>query len=395
MQVAGSPAPISPAAIRKKTIVCSFAVMLTGGYGYTLYSALLPFVIVESGIDYTQAGLVLTVLSVGLCLASLCSGPLCRLLGVKSTITVGLALLIGGALAATAAANIILLYVAALAFGAGHGINNNLTNSLVNDITSRSTSALNLLHAFYSLGCLLTPLAVWASLAGGLGWRGSAWACLVLCAVSFFFCRVLPAPTSHTEASLPANTNWLRQRRYYLLILLLFCGIGVQNGVMGWSTTYFVEMRLLSEEHAQQLLIVMWAMMLAGRLVFAKLSGKIATQNLLALLCGSCFLLMLVSLPLRHSPILAYIFVLLGFALSGLYPLVVSSAGEFTLHNPTASGLLYALAGTGGMASTFLCGFVAQTQGIQYSYFVVFFISCAAMLASLVNIAWTRRATSK
>lgn len=376
----------------KKIIAGSFIIMLAGGYGYTLYGALLPFVIAEHGIDYQQAGMVLSFASFGLIPASLASGPLCRKIGHKPTMVMGLAILVGGAFTVIFATNVAALYTAAFCFGAGHGINNNMTNGLVNDITQRNTSTLNLLHACYSLGCVLTPLTVWICLRTQVGWRGGAWSGVAICVISLFACLAMPRPQTPTSPALEKRgASPIKQKRYYALILLLFCGIGVQNGVMGWSTTYFVELDLLSAAQAQQLLSLMWLSMLLGRLVFARVTRYISNERLTASICLACFLLMLCSIPLLHSAWLAAIFVLMGFALSGIYPLVVSGAGEFIQYNPTASGLLFALGSVGGMSCTYLCGFVAERYGMQYSYTVVLILSALALLTSIVNGRWARK----
>jgi fucose permease len=331
----------------------------------------------------------------GLCLASLYSGIINRYLGGKISILIGVFSLMAGAFTMMYAPGFIVLLISSIVIGTGQGIINNITNSFVNNISNQRASMISLLHACYSLGCVLTPFTVWLILKNGFVWTACIRVFMVLCLFSLFLgLKMIPKEKKYDNGAATHGIMWYRERRYYLLTILLFMAIGIQNGIMGWSTTYFVEMELLTESGAQQLLAAMWVMMIVGRLACSFLAKRISRETLLLICCTGAFLLMLLSLFFVKNIWLAFLFILTGLLIAGIYPMVIASASKFLIYNTTASGFMFALSGLGGVTSTYLCGLVSEKMGMSSSITVIFIIGLIAFLIVLLNQYWAKRENS-
>jgi fucose permease len=293
------------------------------------------------------------------------------------------------------APNFIVLLLAAVILGSSQGILNNILNSFVNNIAAGKASAMTLLHACYSTGCTLTPFVVLLAIKGGFSWTITIWFCIMFCFVSMIGGIQIPHSGKFKHDVSRPGMSWHCEGRYYLLTALLFMAVGIQNGITGWSTTYFVEMKLLSKAGSQQLLSLLWIAMIGGRLICGFLSKFVSGEKLLTICCGGTFLILFCSLFFRDSPCLVLLLITASLFLSGIYPLAVSGASVFLLHNASASGFMFSLSGLGGVAAAYLLGFVSERTGMRNSILVTFIINFCAFIIALTNLYWVKSGNKK
>src|SRR3954454_7142697 len=135
--------------------------MLLFGVTLTTLGAVLPPLITRYGLDRSDAGSLLAVMSLGILAGSLIFGPVVDRFGYRPVLVAG-ALGVGLGLAAIAwAPGPSLLTPAMLMFGCGGGLLNGATNALVADITPEGRdSGLALLGVFFGIGAFGVPFVL-------------------------------------------------------------------------------------------------------------------------------------------------------------------------------------------------------------------------------------------
>ena len=111
------------------------------------------------GLSDKQLGLIGSVFFAGLIVAMLVTGPAADRLGAKAFVLLGHALVAGGLLMLAAAPTYRVLLLAVAVMGLGAGILDMILSPIVAALLpEQRTSAMNWLHAFYSMGAVATTL---------------------------------------------------------------------------------------------------------------------------------------------------------------------------------------------------------------------------------------------
>lgn len=62
---------------------------------------------------------------------------------------------------------------------------------------------------------------------------------------------------------------------------MLFCYISTEYAIVGWLVTYFKDTGILPANLAQMMNSLFWIVMLFGRLIGAKITGKVSSEKIL------------------------------------------------------------------------------------------------------------------
>ena len=84
--------------------------------------------------------------------------------------------------------NPVLLILGFLFTGISRGSNSNFNNTIVNEVSSSSTAALNFLHSIFAVGALVAPFLVilCTNMAGDIGWKIAAGVIIILAGISIY-----------------------------------------------------------------------------------------------------------------------------------------------------------------------------------------------------------------
>lgn len=169
--------------------------------------------------------------------------------------------------------------VAANGFGAGlidTGLNAHLA-------LHHGPRAMNLLHASFSIGTTLGPLAAAGALGAGVSWRWPYLAYAVLQAgllAAFWRTRRSwsGTPIDHGGADAPP----IRRRVALVMSLsLFFASTGVEAAIGAWSATLLVDGRGVSPGTAGLFVTTYWAGMTVGRVLLGIAGGRIDPRRTL------------------------------------------------------------------------------------------------------------------
>ncbi len=317
---------------------------------------------------FGSAQLVSPLLSVGVLLQG---GPLCAWAGKKRLALMGLLLLAISTLALAGAMGLG-SFVAALALsGAGMGLLEVAMNGATMDWEQATgRNAMNVMHAGFSGGAVLGAIAAGWLLT--LGWSyGHVFALLTLLGglaslatwpVRYPLVDAAPAGLSGLGATLRLL---LSRRALVLMALLCLLGVAAESVAYTWSVIY---LRQLGAEAAVggMAFALFNGAMFVGRLANAPLVARLGPQVSLTTSGLGLVLAALLLLVPGQVPPTVVAFVLMGLAVAGVVPTVLSAATPLTPgHSGAIAGGLMAAAYVGFVLCAPLVGWLAEFVSLQ------------------------------
>jgi fucose permease len=244
---------------------------------------------------------------------------------------------------------------------------------------------MNLLHAMFCVGAIVGPVAV-----GFISGTGAsmltvflgAGILLVLLGVLFGLVRFPRASQEKTSRAEP-GPRLLREPILAILTLLLLVYVGSEIGVSTWSSEYIVQTIGATAYQGAYAVGLVWAGLLAGRLLVSFLY-KGRRQEILMLGLSALSTAMILVVLLVHSPwaILAALF-LTGLGFSAFYPLAMSLVGRY-YKSGVAVGWAASGGGVGSIAFPLLMSVMAQTVGIRAGFW--FYLGLNCLLVALTGV---------
>lgn len=348
--------------------------MLLFGVTLTTLGAVLPPLIARYGLEKTDAGSLMAVMSLGILAGSLVFGPVVDRFGYRPVLVAG-ALGVGLGLAAIASLPTpTLLTPAMVLFGCGGGMLNGATNSLVADITPEGReSGLALLGVFFGIGAFGVPLVLglllewvtYTAIVGGLAFL------VVLPLVDFVTVR-FPPPKQAQGFPLRRVGALLGDAPLLLIGLMLFFQSGMEITLGGWSAQYVREVLGLSEERSILVLSLFWVGMVPARLALTQVlrfrpAETVFPGFLAVAFAGAASMLSMRNLAATEAGLF-----LLGFGLAAGFPILLGYLGGLYRDlTGTAFSAVFVMALIGGSSLPYLTGVLADRQGLRASLVVV------------------------
>jgi fucose permease len=339
------------------------ALMLVGWSGL-LVPSLIRSIEHDFGQSDAGVGVFFFVNSVAYVGGSMLGGLLTERLGRRTVLPLAVLLISLGLTGLATVPSWTLFLAAGIPFGLGSGAIDGGTNGLILDLypTSRGRS-LNLLHLFFSLGALASPLFV-----GRLVEAGAAWQAVVIgTAVGAIPIAILLAladmPSGRHVAA--AGAGIARMGLALPLIALavaIGCYVASEVGVSNWLVRYLEAADLTLATSA---LALFWGSLALGRLLSARLGDRFdhARFAATASLVASISLVAAVLVPSLPASII--LFGVVGFAFGPVYPLIMAVAGDrFPDRSAAVSGFLSGIAVVGAIVYPPVMGFVSVGIGL-------------------------------
>ena len=324
---------------KRKQLLCCYGTFLLNGMLSLSIGSLLPFVRDERGLDYAFCGLIVSLHSVGNLVASFTAGMLPMAVGRKKSILLFNSLFAISYLAIIFGENKWMLATAFLLTGMARGATSNFGNASINNLAPGSAVILNGLHAMFAIGAFIFPILL-TVLTGtdSANWIYASYFMLAMGILSWILYFVIPIENDKVEKKKTGDTNYgfVREPMFYLCFLTLFFYLCAEQGVIGWMITYFKDTELLPQSMSQITASVLWVMILAGRLLTAFLSAKVRKERLLVAM-GMGFVGFFFLLLFSRSTLFIILGIMgFGFSMAGIYPTIVSFAGQLIIKYPIA-----------------------------------------------------------
>jgi fucose permease len=295
---------------------------------------------------------------------SMLGGLLTERLGRRTVLPFAVVLIALGLTGLATVPSWTLFLAAGIPFGLGSGAIDGGTNGLILDLypTSRGRS-LNLLHLFFSLGALASPLFV-----GRLVEAGAAWQVVVIgTAVAAVPVAILLAladmPSGRHVAAAGASIARLGLALPLVaLAVAIGCYVASEVGVSNWLVRYLEAADLTLATSA---LALFWGSLALGRLLSARLGDRFNHARFAATAALVAAISLVAAVIVPSLPASIVLFGVVGFAFGPVYPLIMAVAGDrFPDRSAAVSGFLSGIAVVGAIVYPPVMGFVSVGIGL-------------------------------
>jgi fucose permease len=312
------------------------------------------------------------------------AGVLAQKWGKKPFLTLGQYVLTVGLLMASFANSYAMFILSLMLTGVGGGVMEALISPLVVDLHPNDSGRyMNLTHAFYPIGVMVSALLFGELLTMGISWRWvfrlTAIAALIIGVLYNAFHFPKPVETGHSPWNLIRKIFVLPG--FWLFAVTIFMGAGIESAFTFWSTSY-VAAYLKDVPRAGAFAVVIFAAAMAvGRLLTAKLSHTLSLKMLMG---ASALLGLVVSWLLPFASSLIWFYVLLslaGLAAACFWPTILSEAQACLRVDATLLFVMLSCAGIAGFGiAPWLLGIIGDRTDLKIalsvmpSFFVIMLI---------------------
>lgn len=345
-----------------KVIYYAFAV---SGILSAMLGVVLPLMLDSYNLNYAFRGTLLSVHQVGNWCALIVAGVLPHVLGRKrSTVLLSVGIVLGLALMAVTGLPGLLI-LAFILTGVGRGTMSTISNVVVSESSENKTKALNLLHASFSIGALLSPvLVILVSQTLNLGWRGAVWALVLLQLVALVLMGRSSLSSEKEPRQKQAEVKFWGSVDFWLNTSILFFYLCSEASIIGWLVTYFEDTGVMSTTLSQMTVSLLWVMVLVGRLACAACPPKVDRNLLLVVLGVAKIISFFVMIATQNQTVVLLGLLLMGVSMAGIYPTTLATMPKQFTSSTATTGTCIAGATIGAILMPLIVGLVAEKWGI-------------------------------
>ncbi|MBR0033251.1 MAG: MFS transporter [Treponema sp.] len=367
---------------------------LVNGAMVLLVGAILPYLMEESGINYSTAGLFLSAFAIGNFLASFVNPFLTKVVGRKASIVITSCLMplsLMGISLIPPVPVIILLFVL---LGISRGSYSIINNAYINEKGDGSAAALNLLHMVFAIGAFLAPMILSFYFKIGLSWRSIVYTISIASTISIIMVFMLDLSgngekkrAGHDSENVPSQKKkFWKEPVFFVSGFLLFFYLGLENCVNGWFVTYFKNTGIMSITFANSLVSFTWLAVLFGRLATAIVSTKVKQKHIILADCFAAAIFFTLLISTKNLAVITISIIALGFFFAGIYPTGVSNAGSVIKGSDLGTSMLLAISALGGILTPQIVGSVADRIGLIGAIALLLVNMVAMIVLALVNM---------
>ncbi|RKX79411.1 MAG: hypothetical protein DRP87_03190 [Spirochaetes bacterium] len=351
----------------------------------------IPGLVSELKINYTQAGLFFTLLSLGSLFGTLFGSMSTDYLDRKVIYGVfSFSLCVGLLGVGVAPAYGVILIVIFFMSVLGSPIGAVGQSIMIDMYPQKRERNLSLMTSFAAAGNLCAPILVSLNYTIGLNWRHSFYETALMAFLLFTAIMIIPLPPKTIYQGEGVNPLKIIVHPQVIISgLLIFLSVGVDIGFSYWIAEYF---------NTELNVPLRFASAVAGVYLTGVISGRFITSRLVrhvrpATIMKGSLILALVSLTIFLSqPIVSVKIVFsffYGLGIGPLFPLLMSrGVAAFPAQPGSVTGILFSMLSLGGMVFPFLLGTLAETTSIEKSYFFIGGINLILLIA--IHL-WNRR----
>ncbi|MBO1265330.1 MFS transporter [Proteiniclasticum sp. SCR006] len=371
-----------------------FYVFFVNGIFAMVMGSLLPLISREYGLSDTLSGSLISAHSLGNLAAGFVAGVLPLYLGRKRSIVMLSSFVVIGFTLMIVTGSPLLLLVAFLFTGISRGSVSNFNNTMVNEVSDSSPSALSFLHSVFAVGAILAPILVIFStkIAGDNGWRLSALIIVVLTSFSVFFFSRMEMKEKVAVKEGKKGYEFLKSKVFWVHAGILFFYLAGEATINGWIVKYFVDADIMSIGYAQGLASMLWMAILAGRLTVSFYGDRIKKETLLLVTTTGTVLFYFLLLSTTNVTLITIAIFGIGLSMAGIYPTTVSKVGKTIKDFPMAMGVLLLLGGVGAIVMPILTGALSDAFGIYAGMSAIVVVLIMMMVLVVLSILQGRKA---
>ena len=352
-----------------------------------------PVIHEELNVPVSYMGVVTMVISGCTILSGLTSDFLTRKMGAKWVATASVIISAGALLVFSLADRFWLLIVLAVPYGLSAGAIDAALNNYV--ALHYSSKHMSWLHCFWGVGAIVSPFVMSFALTSKgwqqgfriIGWVQMGIALVLLLTLSLW--KKTEEVEEKQKSVGIAGAIKIKGVPFMLAGFFAYCA--AEATAMQWASTYFVQVKHLSEELAAQLASLFYIGMTAGRFAGGFFTDRLGDRRMITL--GTCVMatgIILMLIPTQSYGLSVAAFLVTGLGCAPVYPAIVHSAPQnFGRENSGAvMGILLASAYVGTTLVPPLFGVTAEKLGFEA--LPLFLLAFALLMAAMTQISFAK-----
>ena len=350
-----------------------------------------PVMHLDLGVEVSYMGIVSMVISGGTIVSSLLSDRLTRKFGARWVTVVSVFLTAAALFGFSFSDRFWMLILFSIPYGLGAGaIDAALNNYIALHYSARHMSWL---HCFWGVGTIVSPFIMSYALTSStwndgyriVGYIQLGIGALLLATLSVR--KINNTPEAQSQKSL-GLIGAVKIKGVPLILLGFFAYCAAEATSMQWASTYFVEVKHISEAQAAQLASLFYIGITAGRFVSGFLSGKLGDRRMIVI--GACILtcgIVLLFIPADVEVAIAG-FIVIGLGCAPIYPSIIhSTPANFGAENSGAIiGIQMASAYVGSTFIPPLFGLIANRLG--FNILPVYLLIFVALMIAMTELTF-------
>ena len=350
-----------------------------------------PVMHLDLGVEVSYMGIVSMVISGGTIVSSLISDRLTRKFGARWVTVVSVFLTAAALFGFSFSDRFWMLILFSIPYGLGAGaIDAALNNYIALHYSARHMSWL---HCFWGVGTIVSPFIMSYALTSStwndgyriVGYIQLGIGALLLATLSVW--KINKTPEAQSQKSL-GLIGAVKIKGVPLILLGFFAYCAAEATSMQWASTYFVEVKQISEAQAAQLASLFYIGITAGRFISGFLSGKLGDRRMIVI--GACILtcgIVLLFIPADVEVAIAG-FIVIGLGCAPIYPSIIhSTPANFGAENSGAIiGIQMASAYVGSTFIPPLFGLIANRLG--FNILPVYLLIFVALMIAMTELTF-------
>lgn len=342
----------------------------------------------ELNVPISYMGIVSMVISGGTIVSSLLSNKLTTKFGTR-IVTVASVFLTVIALFGFSFSNAFwMLTLFAIPYGLGAGAIDAALNNYV--ALHYKAKHMTWLHSFWGVGTIVSPFVMGYALSTSSWNNGYRIVGFIQLGIALLLLITLPvwkvneAPTREEKKNV-GILQAIKIKGVPFLLLGFFAYCALESTAMQWASTYFVEVRGISEEQAATFASLFFIGITSGRFVSGFITDKLGDKKMI--LIGSTILslgVLTLLLPIDSYIVAVIAFIVIGFGCGPIYPCIIHST-PFNFGKENSGAIIGIQMASAYVGSTFmppLFGLIGNAFGfyIMPFYIMIFIVLLVTMI---------------
>ncbi|HOO32385.1 MAG TPA: MFS transporter [Thermotogota bacterium] len=364
----------------------------------TYISAVMPIISESLSLTYTQVGLIFAGNSVGILIGAVIMGMLIDHFGTKKPLLLAFGAFPAGVILFVLAKNVSLFFIANVIIGLSTTAMEVGIAPISRMFKGGSGKILNLIHAFYALGSMISPLAASFLISRNLPFAAFFFVIAGYTCIPLYFSNRLSIhiePVQKTERGDQKDylSSLLRNKFFWFILFAQFFYVASEGGVFSWAPIYSTDYLKNTAELSSLLPSTFWVGLLVGRLLSSRFVDKVGHLRWLVLITA-------IGLPITFLAQMSpspFMFLTILTVLSGLMHASVTPTLQSLLVETVNKGLGFALSlfsvasSFGYMLSSFVIGNVSTSVGIKWGYFIPFLFFSGIFVMIMLFVIFQKR----
>ncbi len=378
-----------------KPLLGVFFIFLVFGLLDSYRSVLLPQIKADFNINYKFVALIFFLSGLGYIAGNLLGGELAERIKKKANILIGVFLIFVPIIIVVFNRSYPIFLFLMFIIGVGQGMLNTISNILIMSFKlKKKGGALSLLHSFYGMGALLTPLILSQLLSNGVAWRNTFILLWVVYALLIFYFILIRIPETELveESITPKPEMKIFENGVIWFYLTVFFYMGSEVGLCAWLIIYLQKFHSFSINLSSLYLTFFFVALTISRLIGGFLVDKFhyLKSSIVLLL----IVLVLLIFGLHFGKGTLFLLPLTGLFYGTVFPNITVALKTYKPHSSRIMGVFLASASFGAMLFIFLIGFIMDSINLQAGMLSIIFFTIITIICLIILMVTSRQLKS-